>query len=192
VNEQLALSGLQHVEGWNTKIMQARPTGTTGGGCTVPHALLPLLIPLLPRSQLFETFNVRFGVVIVGPTGAGKTACYRTLAAAMTALRARGSANEAYQEVHMHVLNPKSISMGELYGEFNELTQVRRGRRRWWGYARLLTSPHPRAAPPPRERRRSGRTAWRRPSFARTRTTRRRTASGRCSTAPSTRCGSRT
>jgi hypothetical protein len=32
VNEQLALSGLQHVEGWNTKIMQARPTGTTGGG----------------------------------------------------------------------------------------------------------------------------------------------------------------
>jgi MoxR-like ATPase len=98
----------------------------------VTHALLPLLLPLLPPSQLFETFNVRFGVVIVGPTGAGKTACYRTLAAAMTALRARGSANEAYQEVRMHVLNPKSISMGELYGEFNELTQVRRGRRRWW------------------------------------------------------------
>ena len=30
--------------------------------------------------QLFDTFNVRFGVMIVGPTGGGKTTCYKVLA----------------------------------------------------------------------------------------------------------------
>ena len=29
--------------------------------------------------QLFETFNVRFGVMLVGPTGGGKTTCYEVL-----------------------------------------------------------------------------------------------------------------
>ena len=29
--------------------------------------------------QLFETFNVRFGVMLVGFTGSGKTTCYQTL-----------------------------------------------------------------------------------------------------------------
>ena len=29
--------------------------------------------------QLFETFMVRFGVMLVGPTGAGKTRCYEVL-----------------------------------------------------------------------------------------------------------------
>ena len=73
--------------------------------------------------QLFETFNVRFGVVLTGPTTGGKTACYRVLQNAMNALRESGSDNEAFQYVHTNVLNPKCITMGELYGEFNELTQ---------------------------------------------------------------------
>jgi dynein heavy chain len=33
--------------------------------------------------QLFDTFDVRFGVMIVGPTGAGKTTCYEVLQHAM-------------------------------------------------------------------------------------------------------------
>lgn len=73
--------------------------------------------------QLFDIFNVRFGGTLVGPTGAGKTSCYRTLQSTMTTLRSRGSKNPVYQTVHARVLNPKCISMGELYGEFNEATQ---------------------------------------------------------------------
>jgi len=69
--------------------------------------------------QLYETFNVRFGVMAVGPTGGGKTTCYQMLRAALSKLRAGGSANEEYQTVHTFVLNPKCIKMGELYGEYN-------------------------------------------------------------------------
>lgn len=29
--------------------------------------------------QLYDTMDVRFGVMLVGPTGGGKTECYRTL-----------------------------------------------------------------------------------------------------------------
>ena len=36
---------------------------------------------------LYETFNVRFGVMLVGPTGGGKTSCYEVLADVMTTLR---------------------------------------------------------------------------------------------------------
>jgi len=73
--------------------------------------------------QLFETFNVRFGAVLVGPTMAGKTAAYQVLANAMTTLREMGSKNDVFQKVTFSVLNPKCITMGELYGEFNEMTQ---------------------------------------------------------------------
>ena len=74
--------------------------------------------------QLFDTFDVRFGVMLVGPTGGGKTEIYRVLSDAMTNLRVnQKAADQRFQKVHLHVLNPKSISMGELYGEMNLLTQ---------------------------------------------------------------------
>ena len=72
--------------------------------------------------QLFETFNVRFGVMVVGPTGGGKSTVHRTLAAAMTMLREKNDPDERFQAVHTYPLNPKCIKIGELYGEYNELT----------------------------------------------------------------------
>lgn len=47
--------------------------------------------------QMFDVFNIRFGATLVGPTGAGKTTCYRMLAAVMTDLRSKGSANPEFQ-----------------------------------------------------------------------------------------------
>ena len=73
--------------------------------------------------QMFDIFNIRFGATLVGPTGAGKTTCYTILKAIMANLRDRGSEDSRFQKVHINVLNPKCITMGELYGEFNELTQ---------------------------------------------------------------------
>jgi dynein heavy chain len=116
--------------------------------------------------QLFDTLNVRFGVMLVGPTGGGKTACYRALQGALTRLRRElhhpdqryqvGAGATSWpwpwrlscmpscaavrpastqhpapstpptrallQATHALVLNPKSIKIGELYGEYNALS----------------------------------------------------------------------
>jgi dynein heavy chain len=66
---------------------------------------------------LYETFNVRFGVMLVGPTGGGKTTCYEVLADVMTTLRNDKHPDKSFQVVHKKIFNPKAISMGELYGE---------------------------------------------------------------------------
>ncbi|XP_027011591.1 dynein axonemal heavy chain 1 isoform X2 [Tachysurus fulvidraco] len=73
--------------------------------------------------QLYETTVVRHGLMLVGPSGSGKTKCYEVLATALTALQGQPSVSGGeYQVVQTYVLNPKSITMGQLYGEFDLLT----------------------------------------------------------------------
>lgn len=67
--------------------------------------------------QLYDTIQVRHGLMVVGPTGGAKTCNFRVLSAAMTSLEKKGQAR-----VNLHILNPKSITMGQLYGAFNEQT----------------------------------------------------------------------
>lgn len=64
--------------------------------------------------QLFDTIQVRHGLMLVGPAGGGKTATYTVLRNALTSLQ-----NSGYYKVNTHVINPKSVTMGQLYGMFN-------------------------------------------------------------------------
>lgn len=72
--------------------------------------------------QLYETMLVRHGVMLVGPTGGGKTTVYQILADTLGTLHKAGEEYHFFQPVKTYVLNPKSITMGELYGEVNNLT----------------------------------------------------------------------
>lgn len=74
--------------------------------------------------QLFDTLNVRFGSMIVGPSGAGKSECYKVLAESMIHIKHNNLVvnDIRYQYVRYHILNPKAIDMGELYGEVDLFT----------------------------------------------------------------------
>ena len=62
--------------------------------------------------------------MIVGPTGGGKKTWYKIHADAMTKqCKDKRSADQRFQEVSISWLNPKSITMGELYGQENPETK---------------------------------------------------------------------
>eukprot|EP00913_Durusdinium_trenchii_P024524 g23022.t1 len=89
-----------------------------------------------------DMIQVRHGMMLVGPTGGGKTCCYRSLQRACTSLLDPSKAASPYQkvelkhfirflqphsdlsdQVHVHCLNPKSITQNQLYGSFDEITR---------------------------------------------------------------------
>ena len=73
--------------------------------------------------QLYETTVVRHGLMLVGPTISGKTKCYEVLRDALSALKGKTTPGGVpFETVHTYVLNPKAITMGQLYGEFDPLT----------------------------------------------------------------------
>ncbi len=61
--------------------------------------------------------------MIVGNANSGKTTCTQILAKGLTALNKKDNSNINYRTIKRHILNPKAISMGELYGQINQLTQ---------------------------------------------------------------------
>ncbi|GFH07742.1 uncharacterized protein HaLaN_02585, partial [Haematococcus lacustris] len=70
---------------------------------------------LLKSIQLYEMIVVRHGLMIVGLPFSGKTASYQVLADALTLMEERGQ--EGQSKAEYHVINPKSITMGQLYGQ---------------------------------------------------------------------------
>lgn len=77
--------------------------------------------------QLSELLAIRHCVFLMGPTGSGRTECYRVLAKAIT----KGSNNPVddylkmtnKKKVTIRDINPKSISTQELYGYVNMATR---------------------------------------------------------------------
>ena len=67
--------------------------------------------------------NVRFGLMIIGQTLTGKTTIIRTLKKAMNLIKKNGHKGDEYKPVESETLNPKSITLDELYGSFSHLTQ---------------------------------------------------------------------
>ena len=71
--------------------------------------------------QLIDTMSVRFGIMIIGQTLTGKSTIIRSLKEVHNQMKEREE-KEEYTGVEMQILNPKSIAMSELYGNFSHIT----------------------------------------------------------------------
>jgi len=68
--------------------------------------------------ELYETMLVRHGNMLVGSSMGGKSTSWKVLSGALNSL----SSNGQEKPVHIETINPKAISIGELYGAFNPIT----------------------------------------------------------------------
>jgi dynein heavy chain len=69
--------------------------------------LQPVQIFLRKNIELYEMICVRHGLMVVGPTGGGKSSNVRVLASALTKLKADSVAGERFEKVRIYHLNPK-------------------------------------------------------------------------------------
>ncbi|XP_055637886.1 dynein axonemal heavy chain 3 isoform X3 [Toxorhynchites rutilus septentrionalis] len=69
--------------------------------------------------QIYEMLLVRHGLMIVGQSMGGKTTAYQVLAETLRELRKEKGQSSEEQGVSYRIINPKSISMGQLYGSFD-------------------------------------------------------------------------
>ena len=95
---------------------------TTIEDCCAAKGLIDNNIQVGKIIQFYETMVVRHGLMLVGPTGGGKTTVFEVLKDALTSLGEQGEDHADYKKVNSYVMNPKAVSMGELYGEVNPIT----------------------------------------------------------------------
>ena len=88
----------------------------------VKNNLQPIEVFCLKNIELYEMICVRHGLMVVGPTGGGKSSNIKVLAEALTKLKADGVEGIKYEKTKIYHLNPKAVKMGQLYGEFDENT----------------------------------------------------------------------
>uniref|UniRef100_A0A671G5X3 Dynein axonemal heavy chain 12 n=1 Tax=Rhinolophus ferrumequinum TaxID=59479 RepID=A0A671G5X3_RHIFE len=84
------------------------------------HSLQPVKFFLEKMIQTYEMMIVRHGFMLVGEPFAAKTKVLHVLADTLTLMNERGYGEE--EKVIYRTVNPKSITMGQLFGQFDAVS----------------------------------------------------------------------
>ncbi|KAH8387117.1 hypothetical protein KR093_004852, partial [Drosophila rubida] len=85
-------------------------------------SLQPVPTTIRKCLQLYETMCVRWGVMTVGPTGGGKSVVLHALEFALAHLFENEIQDPNFRPVVIQTMNPKAVSMNELYGYVDSKT----------------------------------------------------------------------
>ncbi|RVE70747.1 hypothetical protein OJAV_G00066880 [Oryzias javanicus] len=85
--------------------------------CCKIHNVQPTQVFMEKLIQTYEMMIVRHGFMLVGESFAGKTKVLHVLADTLSLMNERGHGEE--EKVIFRTLNPKSITMGQLFGQFD-------------------------------------------------------------------------
>ena len=91
--------------------------------CVEKHHLQGVDFFLTKNIQLYETICVRHGLMVVGPSGGGKTENINVLSDCLGLLKDAGIKGKKYERVRHYKINPKAITMSQLYGAFDPNTR---------------------------------------------------------------------
>ncbi len=72
--------------------------------------------------EIYQMLLVRHGFMVVGLPFGGKSNALKVLARTLTTLHKVYPDDSRYKNVHYTVINPKSVTMGHLYGEFDAVS----------------------------------------------------------------------
>uniref|UniRef100_A0A663FFX4 Dynein heavy chain hydrolytic ATP-binding dynein motor region domain-containing protein n=1 Tax=Aquila chrysaetos chrysaetos TaxID=223781 RepID=A0A663FFX4_AQUCH len=85
--------------------------------CCIRHNIQPVKAFIEKMIQTYEMMIVRHGFMLVGESFSGKTKVLHVLAETLSLMKERGYGEE--EKVIFRTVNPKSITMGQLFGQFD-------------------------------------------------------------------------
>jgi len=85
--------------------------------------LQPTVYFMKKTIQLYEMIIVRHGLMAVGQPFSGKSSSLAVLSSALSDLAENGIEGPLFTKVQTRILNPKAVTMGQLYGETDRATQ---------------------------------------------------------------------
>ncbi|NXL48091.1 DYH7 protein, partial [Podilymbus podiceps] len=88
--------------------------------CCIRHNVQPVKAFTEKMIQTYEMMIVRHGFMLVGESFSGKTKVLHVLADTLSLMKERGYGEE--EKVIFRTVNPKSITMGQLFGQFDTVS----------------------------------------------------------------------
>ncbi|NXP46066.1 DYH7 protein, partial [Heliornis fulica] len=88
--------------------------------CCIQHNVQPVKAFMEKMIQTYEMMIVRHGFMLVGESFTGKTKVLHVLADTLSLMKERGYGKE--EKVIFRTVNPKSITMGQLFGQFDRVS----------------------------------------------------------------------